>query len=625
MVNSNLRGVGVKPLAAALALALSAASITAAASTSTGSAFATHMQALHNAVAQLKQYRSQHPGKPQLLPGVVPHKLNRPQRHPALPAVTQTVTICTDGASSATTPGTLRYAVLNATASSSIDLSACNNSTITLSQGALPVTVDNLTLTAGFGNHVTIDGNGADRVFYDTATGSGSLNLKYLTVQNGVAQPSYTSTPPIVVGGCIFAQNEGVAMSYSTVTGCQATNAAGSAEGGGVAAYGLFMYRSTISGNTVSATKSNPTASGKYGAAGGGAVAAGYNAYSTALIYSQISNNTVQASGEPVFADAGGLLAIAPYLLGSTISANRVQVGASTSSSQPSIGLGGGLSAKYGATINSSTIRGNSVTCANASGGPLTVFCLGGGVASSYFNNSSTPVLDISYSTISGNHSDFFAGGVLSKYSSTIVQSTISGNTAGIGAGLLQKYIGGSGASVYNSTIAANNANYAGGGVYVYAGGPSGPVPPPITLVSSIVARNAAGYYGGDLYLRSAYTQTIAGSNDLVMDATPNIALPAGTLSADPMLAPLSANGGPTLTMGLYPGSPALSTGINPNNYAFDQRGTGFPRETSGLTDIGAFQGTVAPPVPAPALSTWALALLTGLLGFIGWRRRRIE
>ncbi|MGH8091298.1 MAG: IPTL-CTERM sorting domain-containing protein, partial [Rudaea sp.] len=127
-------------------------------------------------------------------------------------------------------------------------------------------------------------------------------------------------------------------------------------------------------------------------------------------------------------------------------------------------------------------------------------------------------------------------------------------------------------------------------------------------------------------YLRGSYTLTIAGTNDLVMAATPNITLPGATLSADPLLGPLANNGGATLTMGLLAGSPALGVGINPNAYANDQRGPGFPRTVGGLTDIGAFQGTVAAAaakIPAPTLSIWGLGLLATLFGWLGLRRAR--
>jgi hypothetical protein len=110
------------------------------------------------------------------------------------------------------------------------------------------------------------------------------------------------------------------------------------------------------------------------------------------------------------------------------------------------------------------------------------------------------------------------------------------------------------------------------------------------------------------------------------MAASANITLPGGTLSADPLLGPLANNGGPTLTMGLLAGSPALGVGSNPNDYTYDQRGPGFPRTVGGLTDIGAFQGTVAAPaakIPAPTLSTWGLGLLAALFGWLGWRRTR--
>jgi len=57
------------------------------------------------------------------------------------------------------------------------------------------------------------------------------------------------------------------------------------------------------------------------------------------------------------------------------------------------------------------------------------------------------------------------------------------------------------------------------------------------------------------------------------------------------MLGPLQDNGGPTFTLALLPGSPAIDQGTNLSASATDQRG--FPRTglTAGLAcDIGAVE-----------------------------------
>jgi hypothetical protein len=61
----------------------------------------------------------------------------------------------------------------------------------------------------------------------------------------------------------------------------------------------------------------------------------------------------------------------------------------------------------------------------------------------------------------------------------------------------------------------------------------------------------------------------------------------------DPLLGPLADNGGPTFTMALLHGSPALDAGDDgllqkPYNLKTDQRG--FARESGQHVDIGAFE-----------------------------------
>jgi hypothetical protein len=629
-------GISVKPLAAALTIALAAASSGASAGTPSNSAFAAQMQAFKNAVAQARQDYAQHPQKFKFLQKAPSHSVKFAKRHKqniTAPAATVSITSCVDNASSATTVGTLRYAVVNAVNGNAIDLSACSNSTITLSQGALPVTVDDLSISAGAGNHVTIDGNGIDRVFYLTGTGTGTNNvlaLSYLTIRNGNA-PLVTSgsppSPPVAAGGCIASIKDGIALYHSTITGCQAVNSSGAAEGGGVVAFGgLYMYASTISNNVAASSGIGTNPANYYGAVGGGAIIQG----PVYLYSSHINGNSVTVSGGGEIAFSGGLFATsAAQVYYSTITNNSVRMSAGNTTGSKYMALGGGLSIKYGGNIYASTVSGNTVTCSGGTASPPNVFCLGGGVINGFHpGNSGTP-LAVSYSTISGNRADFIGGGVLSKYALNLVQSTISGNSAQGGGGLVQKYVNGGGATVYNSTVAANTATYAGGGIFEYSGGPiaqTSTPPAPITLVSSIVANNSAAGAPDDIYLSDTYSLTISGASNLVMAASASITLPGDTLSADPLLGPLADNGGSTLTMGLLAGSPALGVGINPNAYTNDQRGPGFPRTVGGLTDIGAFQGTVAAPapkIPAPTLSIWGLGLLVTLFGWLGLRRAR--
>jgi len=66
--------------------------------------------------------------------------------------------------------------------------------------------------------------------------------------------------------------------------------------------------------------------------------------------------------------------------------------------------------------------------------------------------------------------------------------------------------------------------------------------------------------------------------------------------NTDPKLGPLANNGGPTLTMALLPGSPAIDAGNTSLAPATDQRG--FPRPAGLAADIGAFEyGSVMPTV----------------------------
>jgi hypothetical protein len=84
-------------------------------------------------------------------------------------------------------------------------------------------------------------------------------------------------------------------------------------------------------------------------------------------------------------------------------------------------------------------------------------------------------------------------------------------------------------------------------------------------------------------------------SHDLVRVNPSSGGLPASAVisRADPLLGPLQNNGGPTPTMALLPGSPAIGAGVNSNTPPYDQRGPDYPRINDGIIDIGAFEHPV--------------------------------
>ena len=171
-------------------------------------------------------------------------------------------------------------------------------------------------------------------------------------------------------------------------------------------------------------------------------------------------------------------------------------------------GFGGGLFAINGdVEIKSSTLSGNK---AGAAGGLLVGYLVGG----------PTAFADIQDSTISGNEATAYVGGAAFQVPAMISNSTIVSNTS------------------------ANTVS----GVGIYAA-------TTFNATSSIFANNLtpAGDLGMDIY---AVIGTIDGSNNIIV-STPS-ATPADTITACPRLAPLSDNGGPTLTHEPMPGSLAL-------------------------------------------------------------------
>jgi hypothetical protein len=251
---------------------------------------------------------------------------------------------------------------------------------------------------------------------------------------------------------------------------------------------------------------------------------------------------------------------------------------------------GGGIYNDHGALIiNNCVISGNS------SGS-------GGGIENDgMYSGSAT--LNISNSTIC-NNSAAYGGAIANSGSGTsgagasaqISNCTISGNSASSWGGAVFNWgvYGSANLMVANTTLSGNSATINAGGVYNGGIGGTGVV----EIGNTILNAGASGQnITNDTGTVSSYGYNLS-SDAAGGDGTTG---PGGLLNAagdqrntNPLLDPagLKNNGGPTPTIALQNGSPAIDAGdpnFTPPPY-FDQRGPGFPRVVNGRIDIGAFE-----------------------------------
>jgi parallel beta-helix repeat protein len=295
----------------------------------------------------------------------------------------------------------------------------------------------------------------------------------------------------------------------------------------------------------------------------------------------------------------GGLLN-----LGTLSLANCTISGNAASPSDAFRGSGGGLYNRGAATLTNCTVSGN-----KASG-------YGGGIA-----NYGT--VSLANCTVTGNKAGGYGGGLENHGPATLTNCTFASNAAGT------SYYGGdldsdNTVDLFNCTFVNNTAGRYGGGLYNNGA---------VGLTNCTFSSNAAGsgYYGGGLYNnnvatlvsctfngnagkygggfynnnRMSLTNTIVAGNtaasagpDVYGSVTSlghnligNTQGSSGWGSSDltntnPRLAPLGFYGGPTQTMALLTGSPAIHAGIVPGGVTADQRGFALDNPA----DIGAFQ-----------------------------------
>jgi hypothetical protein len=235
---------------------------------------------------------------------------------------------------------------------------------------------------------------------------------------------------------------------------------------------------------------------------------------------------------------------------------------------------GGAIANSGTLTLNNSTISGNKAVGRPGYVAPPTTTGSGGvgggslpaanGLGGGIYTSGGT--LSINSSTIANNEA---TGGSTGGYGSAAIPGL------GDGGGL---YSAGGTVAINNSTLAGGESDY-GGGIFNYSG------LIPLKLHDTILADNTAGG-GADLY-----GNIISLGHNLIGNTTWGTGFAASDLlNVNPQLGTLQNNGGPTQTMALLTGSPAIDAGDNASAPAFDQRGTGFPRIVGGTIDIGAFE-----------------------------------
>ncbi len=496
----------------------------------------------------------------------------------------------------------LREAIAAAGAGSTITFSA--DYAITLSSELL---IDkNLTIDGGT-RVISISGNDAVRVFHvSTDT---HVTFKHLTIAHGRTEyREYLDQP--VGGGIKIESGAVVTLANSAVSGNIATYYDADWDdyyglGGGIFNLGTLTVIGTTFSDNVAAASSG------YGFGEGGAI---FNLGMLRVTDCSFSDNAATA-GAALINRSGATMNVE----GSIFSGNSAPCG------------GGAVSNSGTATV------GGSMIANNLSPGE---WCDGG--AAGIENNHGT--MEVSRSMISENIGDYNTGG-LSNYQGelTVTDSTIADNIGGkgggiynwwgatltvtgcgihnnasgsFGGGILNGPDQGARLTVVNSTITNNTAPQGGG---IYNGYPGPYANAVLTLTNSTVVGNTADDNGGGICNANAspnVTNSILWNNTApagpqIYNSTTNIpgirnsdiqgsggsglgwdaALGTdggGNLDQSPVLGPLADNGGYTMTHALPSGSPAVDTADAAACPATDQRGVARP-QGSGC-DMGAFE-----------------------------------
>jgi hypothetical protein len=243
-----------------------------------------------------------------------------------------------------------------------------------------------------------------------------------------------------------------------------------------------------------------------------------------------------------------------------------------TGGTAPSFSGGGGIHNLGSLTLSNSSVTGNTALD-------------GGGIF-----NDTTGTMTMSDDTVKNNTgTGAGGGGIANTGTMTIINCTIAANKAVSGGGIANNSV----LLMADSTVASNTvAGGDGGGIITASAGGA-----QLSLLNTIVYNPNSG-----AVTKNEVLGTITQAQGDLFGPGPVVVAPGGDHGSskfgfNPLLGPLQNNGGPTATMALLPGSPAIGAGVSTSLIpglsvpTTDQRGAPRP---AGSIDMGAYQ--VLPP-----------------------------
>jgi hypothetical protein len=434
--------------------------------------------------------------------------------------------------------------------------------TIHIAAGTYPehLTVDrSLTLNGAGAGSTVIEGSGTGTgMTIGSSSDSLVVSVSGLRIQDGMASAGggLSSVPGM-------GQTNRVVLTRVVVSGNEAV---GAPDAAGAAIYNAYRSTMTLSQSRIAGNAADGAAGGTGEPGGAGQGGGLYNAGTLEVTKSTISGNSAVGGaggradsffGEPGGAGQGGGL----------YNAGTLEVTKSTIASNTAAGGAGGISTALGyGGLGGSGLGGGLYDAPRVGSDTMANVTLTGNKAAGGHGGSSCPY---PCHGRGGDGGDGGGGGIFESAGSethlnvTVASNRTIGGRRGCGIG-----------------VCGSDGTTFGGGIDMFGS---------VAVTNTILAGNSA-INGPD-----CFGSVSSGGHNLLGDDTSCSGFTGSgdLLNVDPLLGPLHDNGGPTFTMALGPGSPAIDAGDDavcapPPVNGVDQRGKSRP--SGPHCDMGAFE-----------------------------------